>query len=143
MIKVFNGSEWVEGEPVVGEVYRIYRSETGYIETVKSEDVKPHKIVITSHNKRALLDVGDTLDVTVEFQDYNGNTLPLNDSFAMPVNRVGGVNYKTVKMTFVEGVCNKSIAWPDAGEFEITKAMVNLHLEDELDFDGFNISVME
>ena len=81
--------------------------------------------------------------MTVEFQDSDGNVLPLNDSFAMPVNRVGGVNYKTVKMTFVDGVCNKSIAWPDAGEFEITKEMINLHLEDELDFDGFNISVME
>ena len=141
-MKEYKNGVWSDA-PQEGERVRVYDSVGGYVEQVYQKEVKTNKIVITSHNKRVLLDIGDTLDVTVEFQDSDGNILPLNDSFAMPVNRVGGVNYKTVKMTFVDGVCNKSIAWPDAGEFEITKTMVNLHLEDELDFDGFNISVME
>lgn len=145
MIKIFKDGEWVDGVPVGGDKIRKYDSAGGYVECIYyTEDVPtPNKIVITSHSKRALVDVGGTTDVIVEFQDSDGNVLPINDSFAVPVGRVGGANYKTIKMTFTGGVCNKSITWPDAGEFEITGDMVNMHLEDKLDFDGFNISVME
>ena len=142
-MKEYKHGEWIPVKPDIGERVKIYDEAGGCREETFLGDNSRNKIAITSHNKRALVYVGDTTDVTIEFQDPDGNLIPLNDTFAMPVNRVGGVNYKTVKMTFVDGVCYKSIAWPDAGEFEITKEMINLHLEYELDFDGFNISVME
>lgn len=104
-----------------------------------------NKVVITSHNKRAVVAVGGDLTVTAEIQDAEGNKLPFNDSFAMPVGRVGGLNYRTLSMPFADGVCSKTVQWNDAGEFEITSEMINMHLDDsdKLDFDGFNISVAE
>lgn len=104
-----------------------------------------NKIVITSHDKRAVVAVGDSLTVNAEMQDSDGNKLPINDSFAMPTGRVGGLNYRTLMMAFVDGVCSKTVQWNDTGEFEITSGMINMHLDEseKLDFDGFNISVAE
>ncbi len=114
---------------------------SGVILPVESKN----KVVITSHNKRAVTDVGESLTVTSEMQDSEGNKLPFNGSFAMPVGRVGGLNYRTLSMPFADGVCSKTVQWNDAGEFEITSEMINMHLDesDKLDFDGFNISVAE
>lgn len=145
MIKILKDDKWVDGVPVDGDKVRKYDSAGGYVGCIYyTEDVPtPNKIVVTSHSKRALVDIGGTTNVTVEFQDYDGNVLPLSDSFAVPVGRVGAGNYRTLMMTFVDGVCSKTVQWNDSGEFEITGDMVNMHLEDKLDFDGFNISVME
>lgn len=144
-MKEYKNGEWSPSEPIAGEIVRVYDFAGGYAEMAWTEEVKRNKIVVTSHSKRALVEVGGNLEVTIEFRDGDNNLIPINDSFAVPVSRLGGTNYRTLLMTFVNGVCTKSATWSDAGEFEITEAMVNLHLneEDKLDFDGFNITVAE
>lgn len=125
----------------------IYETNTHRIKTsgVLFSEKPKNKIIITSHNKRVVVGVGDSLTINAEMQDSDGNKLPLNDSFAMPVGRVGGLNYRTLMMEFIDGVCSKTVQWNDTGEFEITNGMINMHLDEstKLDFDGFNISVAE
>ena len=125
----------------------IYATDTHKIKSsglVLPQKVK-NKIVITSHTKRALVEVGSSLTVTAEIRDADDNLLPISDSFAMPVGRVGGVNYRTLMMNFVDGVCVKVTTWNDAGEFEVNEIMINMHLDEnsKLEFSGFNISVAE
>lgn len=144
-MKEFKDDRWIPSKPSTGERVIIYDEFGGYREETFLGDITSNKVVITSHNKRALVDVGDTLTVTVEIQDGNGNKLPFNDSFAVPVGRVGGFNYRTLMMTFSDGVCTKTASWNDAGEFEITEDMINTHLnkEEKFNFEGFTISVAE
>lgn len=145
MIKVLKNNDWVEGVPVEGEAYRKYDSGGGFIQSVWVEPTLKNKIVITSHSKRAVLVKGTDLTVTVEIRDGNGSLIPVTDSFAMPIGRLGGTNYRTLLMEFVDGVCEKTSTWLDAGEFEVTPDMINIHLppEQQLEFSGFNISVVE
>ena len=102
-----------------------------------------NKIVITSHDKRAVVAQGGELTVDIEIQDNDGNLLDVTDNFAMPVGKVGMGNYTTLMIPFINGEASRSYAWNDAGEFEITSAMINMHLDEssKLDFDGFNITV--
>ncbi len=147
MIKVYRDNKWIEADPHNGELIRKYDSAGGFVQDIYDppKEVSINKIVITSHNKRAITGVGGSLTVVAEVQDPEGNRVPFNGSFAMPVGRVGGMNYRTLMMTFIEGVCSKTARWNDAGEFEITSEMINMHLDEseKLDFDGFNISVAE
>lgn len=114
------------------------------VETTFTEKVKNNKVVVTSHDKRAVTSVGEELSITAEFRDGDGNLISdFNDSFVMPVGRVGGSVEKSLQMSFVDGVCTRSVTFNQSGEYEVTKAMINLHLGNELDFDGFNISVYE
>ena len=144
-MKEYKHGEWIPAKPSDGERVRVYDSAGGYVEMSWTEEIKRNKIVVTSHNKRLLVEVGGSPEVTIEFRDGNDNLIPINDSFAMPVARLGGTNYRTLLMPFVDGVCSKTAQWNDAGEFEITKEMINMHLDESerLDFDGFNISVAE
>lgn len=144
-MKEYKNGIWTPSEPEEGERVLIFDAAGGSREETYKKEVKPNKIVITSHNKRAVTDMGESLTVTSEMQDSEGNKLPFNGSFAMPVGRVGGLNYRTLMMNFIGGICSKTAQWNDAGEFEITKEMINMHLDEpeKLDFDGFNISVAE
>lgn len=144
-MKSYKNGVWTPSEPQEGERVLIFDGAGGSRSEAYKKEIKPNKIVITSHNNRAVVAAGGDLTVVVEMQDSDGNKLPLNDSFAMPVGRVGGLNYRTLMMAFTDGVCSKTVQWNDAGEFEITKEMINMHLDEseKLDFDGFNISVAE
>ena len=108
-----------------------------------SKHTNPNKIVITSHDKRAIVMKGGELTVDIEIQDSGGNLLDVTDSFAIPIGKVGAGNYTTLLVEFVGGKASRSYIWNDAGEFEITKAMINMHLDEssKFDFDGFNITV--
>jgi len=147
MIKVYRNNKWVEDEPNNGELIRRYDSAGGFVQDTYDplEMVNMNKIIITSHSKRALVEVGNSLTVTAEIREADGNVLPVTDSFAMPVGRVSGSNYRTLMMNFVDGVCSKTTKWNDAGEFEVTEKMINMHLDEseKLEFEGFNISVAE
>lgn len=151
-MKAYKRDQWEEGVPDIGEQYLYYPNTSSNlnIQTVwdgklPTGNNKRNKISIKSHDKRVVVDVGEALTVVSEMQDSEGNKIPFNGSFAMPVGRVGGLNYRTLSMPFVDGVCSKTVQWNDAGEFEITKEMINMHLgeSEKLDFDGFNISVAE
>lgn len=141
-MKEFKNGAWIPSEPQDGERVRIYDSAGGYAEMNYQPKVKPSKVVVTSHNKRAVSVVNEDLSITAEFRSSDNELIAdFNDSFVMPIGKVGGENYTSVLMTFENGVCNRSIAFDRAGEYEVTKDMINLHLDDELDFDGFSISV--
>jgi len=144
-MKEFKNGVWTPSWPGIGDRVRVYDIHGGSAEKTYTGDDRLNKIVITSHSKRALVEVGNSLPTTAEIRDADDNLLPVTDSFAMPVGRVGGANYRTIMMDFVDGVCNKTITWNDAGEFEVTESMINMHLDEssKLEFAGFNISVAE
>lgn len=141
-MKEYKNGAW-SSEPQVGERVRVYDSAGGHVELVYQEETKPNKIVITSHDKRAVVMQGGELPVDIEMQDSEGNILDVTDNFAMPVGKVGMGNYTTLMIPFVSGKASRSYIWNDAGEFEITSEMINMHLEEssKFDFDGFNITV--
>lgn len=141
-MKEYKNGVW-SSDPQVGERVRVYDSAGGYVERVYQEETKPNKIVITSHDKRAIVARGGELAVDIEMQDIDGNILDVTDSFALPIGKVGAGNYTTLMIPFVHGKASRSYIWNDAGEFEITSAMINMHLDEssKLDFDGFNITV--
>lgn len=146
MYKVLINYEWIVGTPKAGDKYRFYPNGEGsaYISSVWVEEPKPNKVVVTSHSKRAITSTGVELSITSEIRDGNNVLLSdFNDSFVMPVKRVGGSVEKSLLITFINGVCTRSVTFNQSGEYEVTKEMVNLHLDSELDFDGFNISVYE
>lgn len=141
-IKIFDGTEWVEGTPSVGEIYRDYWSETGYVETVMT--AKNHKVVVTSHDKRVVAAVDEVISITAELRDSDDNLISnFNDSFVMPIKIVGGAVARSVLMTFVNGVCNKDVSFTNDGEYQVTEQLINMHLPEgsKLDFEGFSISI--
>lgn len=142
MIEFKNGV-WVPSTPSIGDRVRIYNPAGTYAEHTFGQSSTKNKMVITSHNKRAIVSQGGELTVDIEAQDSEGNLLDLTDSFAIPVGKVGSGNYTTLLVEFVGGKATRSYIWSDAGEFEITSAMINMYLEEsnKLDFDGFNITV--
>lgn len=152
-MKSYKGGFWLHGKPDLGEVYyffpklnsslRIKTVWDGYLPNQNVSPEKPNKIVITSHDKRAVVAQGSELTVDIEIQDSDGNLLDVTDNFAMPVGKVGMGNYTTLMIPFINGKASRSYIWNDAGEFEITSAMINMHLDEssKLDFDGFNITV--
>lgn len=142
-MKEFKSGLWNPGHPEIGERVRVYDVHGGSVEKTYTGDNSQNKIVITSHNKRAVVMVGSELTVDVEMQDSEGNLIDVTDSFAMPIGKVGGGNYTTLLLSFINGKTTRSYAWRDAGEFEVKKEMINMHLDEseKLDFNGFNITV--
>lgn len=141
MIKILLNGEWVEGNPSAGEAYRVYDSRGGFI--LKQKPDKNNKIVVTSHSGRAIVMQGKDLTVDIEMHDSKGNLLDITDNFAIPVGKVGAGNYTTLLLQFINGKATRSYTWNDAGEFEITQDMINMHLDEssKFDFKGFNITV--
>ena len=116
-----------------------------YAQYEESLITRMNKIIITSHDRRAVTLKGGELSVDMEIRDSSGALVDVSDNFAMPVGRVGGGNYTTILLPFTNGKCSRSYTWNDAGEFEVTESMINMHLDEnsKLEFSGFNISVAE
>lgn len=91
---------------------------------------------------RVVLRQGQSLGVTVQIQK-EGQLLPITDSFAVPIGRVGGAVEQTERAEFTGGTANMLIPFNSSGEFEVTQALLNLYLppEQQMLFDTFNISV--
>ena len=138
--------EWISCEKsdlTQGDKYKFVGNSSELISFWAGEEIKPNKIVITSHSGRAVVMQGGELTVDIEMQDSEGVLLDVTDNFAIPVGKVGAGNYTTLLLSFVNGKATRSYTWNDAGEFEITQAMINMHLDEseKFDFDGFNITV--
>lgn len=142
----FENNEWMacdETELSVGDRFKRVSESGGILISFYGKGVKKNKIVITSHSKRTIVMQGGELTVDIEMQGSDGNLLDVTDSFAIPVGKVGAGNYTTLLLSFVNGKATRSYTWLDAGEFEITQAMINMHLDEseKFDFNGFNITV--
>lgn len=139
--------EWVEcdkSDLVVGEKFAAVSKGSRLVSYWGGDGItNRNKIVITSHSKREIVMQGDGLAVDIEMQDSEGVLLDVTDDFAIPVGKVGAGNYTTLMIPFVHGKATRSYTWLDAGEFEITQDMINMHLDEseKFDFDGFNITV--
>lgn len=145
MILVLTNGEWVEGLPQDGDRVREIKGGGSYVEYTYVTPVEPVSLVVTSpSSNRAVITQGGSVDLTVEIRQGE-SVLPINDSFAMPIRRVYGAVERTVMMEFIDGVCSKSIAFNDSGEFEVSHELVNMHLpeDSQFEFDGFYISVVE
>ncbi len=142
----FENGEWIacdESELSTGDRFKKVSANGGELISFYSKEAKKNKIVIKSHDRRAIVMQGDELTVDIEIQDGEGNLLDVTDNFAIPVGKVGAGNYTTLLLQFAGGKATRSYTWNDAGEFEITKAMINMHLgeSEKFDFDGFNVTV--
>lgn len=145
-MKEFKNGIWTPSEPVNGDIVRIYDSFGGVTEKAWESKVELNKIVITSHNDRAVVAVNESLTIQAEIRDANNFVIEdFNDSFVLPVGRLGGENYTSALMTFANGICSRKIEFQKAGEYEVTEGMINLHLNDseKLEFKDFKISVYE
>jgi len=75
-------------------------------------------------------------------------SLPITDSFAVPLEGLLGAKGKTVMFEFVDGVAEREITFTDrdgSGEREVTEAQINKHLPvgQHFRFSGLNLSVAE
>lgn len=144
-MNTFENGNWSQGQPTDGELVRVIGASVREFAWYDTAPTSLNKVVVTSHIKRAVVVKGSELVVSVELQDSEGNVLDVNDTFVMPVGRVGAGNYTSLALPFVNGKATMTHTWQDAGEFEVTEEMINMHLDgsDKLDFNGFNISVAE
>lgn len=143
MKELINGL-WHPSAPEIGERIRIYDSAGGSTEKTYTGEGRNNKVVVTSHNKRAMAAVDEVISITAELRDSDDTLIPdFNDSFVMPIKIVGGAVARSVLMTFVNGVCSKDISFTNDGEYQVTEQLINMHLPDDakLDFDGFSISI--
>ncbi len=93
-------------------------------------------------SSRVVIRMGQALRVAVEAR-RDGQLLPLNDSFAVPIRRVGGAVEMTERADFSNGAALISVPFMQQGEFEVTQELVNMHLppEQRMVFSGLNITV--
>lgn len=103
----------------------------------KTKDLRPSIAVSTnpvSVNGRVSLPENTAVSLTIEARGHDGTLLSMNDTFAVPVRRIGGAVERTIGVTFVDGVATKDIIWPSSGEFETTEDLINMHLPPEQHF---------
>ena len=137
---------WVEGAPAEGEKYKKVLNSGAELISYWSEPPTKNKISITSHSVREVVNAGDPITVHVDILDPSGDVITdLNTTFQVPIGIVNGQIKRTISMEFISGQCEKTISWPESGEFEITEELVNMHLpeSEKFEFEGFNVSVIE
>lgn len=90
--------------------------------------------------------VGTETEITAEIQDGNGNPLPVNKSFLLPIAGLHGTPARTKLINVANGVGVCTIPWPSAGLWQVTQEMVNADISDiaqQFKFAGLKIKVYE
>jgi len=143
-IEVFNGSEWLEQEPQHGDKFRELINGKVVRESYWADTVSPHigtmTLTIDGDSKQrhvALVNTPNTYRIEC--------SVPVTDSFAVPLEGLLGAKGKTVLFEFVDGVAERAITFAESGEWEVTEAQINKHLPtgQHFKFAGINISVAE
>lgn len=72
-------------------------------------------------------------------------SLPINDTFAVPLEGLFGAQGKTVSLTFENGIAERDVLFDVSGEWRITEAQINAHLPfgSQFRFAGLSISITE
>lgn len=72
-------------------------------------------------------------------------SLPLTDSFAVPLAGLFGAQGKTFMFDFLDGVAEREVVFDVSGEWVVTEEQINAQLpaEQRFSFAGLNISIGE
>lgn len=72
-------------------------------------------------------------------------SIPLNDTFAVPLAGLFASPGKTFMFEFVDGVAEREVTFDVSGEWVVTEEQINAHLpaDQRFSFTGLNISIGE
>lgn len=72
-------------------------------------------------------------------------SLPITDSFAVPLEGLFGAKGRTIMFEFVNGIAERSITFTESGEWVVNEEQINKHLPtgNHFRFSGLNLSVAE
>lgn len=146
LIKIQTGEEAYE---FMGRIYDPSTGEFSDDPLTATINTRPNITVTTSMPEviegRVTIAAGATVSLTIDIKDSEGNHVPLSDTFAVPIRRIGGAVERTVGVTFTDGMASNDISWPSSGEFEITEDLINMHLprEQHFKFERLVFSVYE
>jgi hypothetical protein len=72
-------------------------------------------------------------------------SLPINDTFAVPLAGLFGAQGKTFMFEFENGIAERQVVFEVSGEWVVTEDQINAHLSQgqHFQFDGLNISIAE
>lgn len=72
-------------------------------------------------------------------------SLPITDSFAVPLAGLFGAQGKTFMFDFVDGIAEREVVFDVSGEWVVTEEQINAHLpaDERFSFVGLSISIGE
>lgn len=72
-------------------------------------------------------------------------SLPINDSFAVPLDGLFGAQGRTYMFEFVDGIAEREVVFDVSGEWMVTEEQINAHLatDQHFQFAGVKISIAE
>lgn len=82
----------------------------------------------------------------VEIHDSEGNRIPIDADFSLPLAGLLGTSPRVIDIYFAEGIAEFDVNWPDQGLWEVTENQVNMDIADpaqHFSFDGCRIKVRE
>lgn len=140
---------WIEITDPAIQIGWIYENEAFQAPAILGRN----RVVITglsvngpiSLRNRVILQKGQSLGVSVQFQDAEEGIIPITDLFAVPIYQLGGVVAQSVAANFTNGSAEMLVNFPDSGEFVFTEEGLNLHLPEasKVEFTPFYISVLQ
>ncbi len=141
MIKIFDGSEWAEGIPQNGEKYRVYDEAGGYMESYWSEQFIGSMLVTVNGDSVSRHEATAGQEDTYRIEC----SLPITDTFRVPLEGMLGAKGKTLIFEFVDGVAERQYIFAESGEWVVAEAQINKHLPhgQQFSFSGLHISVGE
>lgn len=144
MIETFINGVWVGQQPGHGQKYRLVVNGVVTLESYWS-DPQPQYIGamsvtvngVSASRHVAVVGVADNYRIEC--------SLPITDSFAVPLAGLIGANGKTLMFNFLDGVAERDFAFSESGEWEVTEQQINKHLPEgqHFEFSGLHISVGE
>lgn len=144
MIQVFINEEWVEQQPTHGQKYRKLIDGVVVLESYWSDPEPQYAATMSvtvngnsAARHEATAGVADTYRIEC--------SLPITDSFRVPLEGLLGTTGKTVIFDFTDGIAEREFTFTASGEYQITEAQINKHLPQgqHFQFSGLHISVGE
>lgn len=142
---IFDGSSWVEvAKPNQGQRYRFQDAAGGMVESYWSEQVSQYigTMSVTVNGSSVQRHVANTGVADIYRIECS---LPITDSFAVPLEGLFGAKGRTIMFEFVNGIAERSIAFTESGEWVVNEEQINKHLPtgNHFRFSGLNLSVAE
>lgn len=109
-------------------------------QSVTSEHVGSMTVLVDGvATDRAVIIAGQSATVRVEC------SIPLNDSFAVPIAGLFGAHGRTLQFEFIDGVAERVVSFPVSGEWVCTEDQINANLPpgQQWQFVGIKFSVTE
>lgn len=138
LVQNTNG-EWVNGSPKAGEIFKLIESGGELVSYWPGAAASQYAGSMSVSVERIVGTVNQPILFRVEC------SLPLNDTFAVPLEGLFGAQGKTVSLTFENGIAERDVLFDVSGEWRITETQINAHLPfgSQFRFAGLSISITE